>query len=95
MRTRETPAFVKAAGGRAKKRRLELDLALKAVAFEAGYTSHTMLSAFEHGLQMPTSEKLVAIARVLRVSVDWILGVDGAPEPGIPPEALAKIDVLP
>lgn len=94
MASRESPEFVKAAGARVKKRRLELDLSQKAVALEAGYTSPTMISEFEQGMQMPTSEKLVAIARVLRVSVDWILGVEDAPEPGIPPEALAHKEAI-
>jgi transcriptional regulator with XRE-family HTH domain len=94
MVSRESPAFRKAAGARARKRREELELSQKAVALEAGYTSTSMITEFEQGIRMPTSEKLVAIAGVLRVSVDWILGKKDAPEPGIPPEAIAQKEAM-
>lgn len=94
MPSRESPEFIKAAGVRARKRRKEMGLSQKFVAFEAGYTSPTMISEFELGVQMPTSEKLVAIARVLQVSVDWILGAKDAPEPGMPRAALAHREAI-
>ena len=94
MSTSEPRAFEKAAGLRIQQRREALSMSKKALAMEAGYASHSMLSEIEQGLQMPSYEKLVAIARTLRVSVDWILGVEGAQEPGIPPEQLAQTEAV-
>lgn len=94
MSTSEPRAFEKAVGLRIQARREELGMSKKALAMEAGYASHSMISEIEQGLQMPSYEKLMAIARTLRVSVDWILGVEGAQEPGIPPEKLAKTEAV-
>ena len=49
-----------------------------------------MLVEIEHGVQLPSFKKLIEIARVLDVSTDWLLGVEGAPGPRIDLGALAK-----
>lgn len=69
-------AFEKGVGSRIRKARKDLKMSQKALAIDAGYASHTMISEIEKGLQMASPEKLVAIARVLGVSVDWILGAE-------------------
>jgi len=94
MSETEPRAFEKGVGQRIKKARKDLKMPQKALAADAGYASHTMISEIEQGLQMPSPEKLVAIARVLGVSVDWILGVESTPSAGSDPDDLSHKEAI-
>jgi transcriptional regulator with XRE-family HTH domain len=90
MRETELRELRKAVGLRIKQMREARGKSRKALSIEAGYGSHSMLVEIEQGLQLPSYIKLIAIARVLDVSTDWLLGVEGAPGPAIDLGALAK-----
>lgn len=71
---------------RIRERRKELGLKQGDLAAEIGATQAT-ISSYESGETSPTADMLVAIARVLRTSPDWLLGVSNE----VRPDALGNL----
>jgi len=94
MSQTEPREFEKGVGYRIKKARKDLKMSQKALAIDAGYASHTMISEIEKGLQLPSPEKLVAIARVLGVTSDWILGIESTPGARVAPDDVAHKEAI-
>jgi transcriptional regulator with XRE-family HTH domain len=62
-------------GARLHRRRAQLGISQHALAIAAGYESQSTISVMETGTHKnPSTAHLVAIARELRCSVDWLLG---------------------
>lgn len=64
---------------RAAKRRKELKMTQREVATLLNVTSDT-ISRIERGVHVPHLEQIVGLARALRVSTDWLLGLVDDPK---------------
>lgn len=56
------------------------------LAERAGFGSKMMVSHWETDRHVPTVASLVAIARVLRVSIDWLVEAEGQQDEGSSPK---------
>ncbi len=68
---------------RLKDRREELELTQKEVGERVGKTN-SAVSKWEEGSREPEFTTLIRLAGVLHVSVEWLIGTDGAPTPPRP-----------
>jgi len=69
---------------RLQQRREELGLSKSELARQIG-TRHVTIVEFEKGRKFPAVDTLVALARVLDVSTDWLLGLSDDPHaPSLP-----------
>jgi transcriptional regulator with XRE-family HTH domain len=68
---------------RLKDRREELELTQKEVGERVG-TTNSAVSKWEEGSREPQFTTLIRLAGVLHVSVEWLIGTDGAPTPPRP-----------
>jgi len=64
-------------------RREELELTQKEVGERVG-KSNSAVSKWEEGSREPDYTTLIRLAAVLHVSVEWLIGTDGAPSPPRP-----------
>ena len=62
-------------GKRLKKLRLRNELSQEQLAKRLGMTK-SVVSAYENGIRMPSYEALISIARIFKVSTDFLLGVE-------------------
>lgn len=62
-------------GQRIKTRRLELGMNQTTLASVAGL-SQSIISHYESEIAEPTAKTVIVLARALKVSTDWLLGVD-------------------
>ncbi len=62
-------------GKRLKKLRLLHELSQEQLAKRLGMTK-SVVSAYENGIRMPSYEALISIARIFKVSTDYLLGVE-------------------
>jgi transcriptional regulator with XRE-family HTH domain len=62
-------------GKRLKKLRLQNELSQEQLAKRLGMTK-SVVSAYENGIRMPSYEALISIARIFKVSTDYLLGVE-------------------
>ncbi len=71
-------ALGRALGARIRDRRLELGLSQEKVRvqmqLENVYVSRTQFSRLEVGESLPDAAELIALAKVLHISCDWLLG---------------------
>lgn len=66
-------------GQRIAQRRKQLDMTQEELAFAIG-THQKQISRYENGVNDPTGDKLVIIARALNTTTDWLLGETEYPE---------------
>ena len=62
-------------GNRLKTLRLQKGLTQKELAQQVGLTK-SVISAYETGIRMPSYATLILIARIFKVSTDYLLGAD-------------------
>lgn len=62
-------------GNRVKTLRLQNNMTQATLAQKLGLTK-SVISAYETGLRMPSYDILLAIARIFKVSTDFLLGVE-------------------
>ena len=62
-------------GKRLKKLRLQHELSQEQLAKRLGMTK-SVVSAYENGIRMPSYEALITIARIFKVSTDYLLGME-------------------
>jgi transcriptional regulator with XRE-family HTH domain len=62
-------------GKRLKKLRILHELSQEQLAKRLGMTK-SVVSAYENGIRMPSYEALISIARIFKVSTDYLLGVE-------------------
>lgn len=65
-------------GFRIKKRREELGMSQDELAKRTGYKSRSSINKIELGYQHLTQRKILLFANALNVSVNYILGIEGA-----------------
>jgi transcriptional regulator with XRE-family HTH domain len=65
---------------RIRKRRIELGMSQMALAIEIK-SNPTQVSRYEHGQNDPTGMVLVMLAKALRTSTDYLLGLVDDPTP--------------
>ncbi len=58
-----------------KSLRIKNDLTQKQLADKLGLTK-SVISAYETGLRMPSYDVLISLARIFKVSTDYLLGVN-------------------
>jgi transcriptional regulator with XRE-family HTH domain len=68
-------------GSRLAQARITRGLTQAALAAKSHVPHAMMVSAWERGRNLPRIDYLVAIARVLHVSVDWLCGLGGRGRP--------------
>lgn len=66
-------------GTRIRERRVYLVMSQEELADRIG-TSQKQISRYERGENDPTGEVLIALARALNTSADWLLGLADQPE---------------
>lgn len=62
-------------GNRLKTLRIQNDLTQAQLAQRLGLTK-SVISAYENGLRMPSYDVLIIIARIFKVTTDYLLGVE-------------------
>ena len=62
-------------GNRLKTLRVQNDLTQAQLAQRLGLTK-SVISAYENGLRMPSYDVLIIIARIFKVTTDYLLGVE-------------------
>lgn len=62
-------------GNRLKTLRLQNNMTQATLAQKLGLTK-SVISAYETGLRMPSYDVLISIARIFKVSTDFLLGVE-------------------
>lgn len=77
---------------RFKAYRLKRDYTQESLAFEL-QTDKRQITRWENGESDPSADKLVDIARVLTVSVDYLLGVSDNPSPHFRPDSMSEDEI--
>lgn len=62
-------------GNKLKTLRIQSNLTQAQLAAKLGLTK-SVISAYENGVRMPSYEVLVAIARIFKVTTDYLLGLE-------------------
>ena len=62
-------------GNKLKTLRLQKGLTQEELAHQIGMTK-SVISAYETGIRMPSHETLILLARIFKVSTDYLLGMD-------------------
>ena len=71
-------------GDNIRKLRNDRGMSLKDFAYAIGYASHSVVSAWEQGRHLPSSEALTALRELFGVSSDWVLGLSDVPKAAEP-----------
>lgn len=81
-------------GERIKRKRIELGLTQLELAKKIGYESKSAVNMIENGSRNVKQDKLIEIARVLRTTPEYLLGVEGEEIKPIEMPSIVEIPVL-